>query len=158
MAKTHLPIDAKTSKTVCGILHPLLFDLIELKLHVKAAHWNLRSENFLSIHRLLDEIAELVDDSADEVAERIRQLGEAVDGSSKLVSSKNRLPSFPVGVLDATEAIEAVCQSLQAVIKVLREGIDMTSEDPTEPITADLLTQVCGKLELHLWLLNSHLA
>lgn len=154
----HIPIDKKSAAATAKLLHPILLDLLELKTHVKQAHWNLRDANFISVHRLLDEVAEAVDNHSDAIAERIRQLGVVVSASSAEFSKSNRLPEFPSGELNSTSAITAVCASIQATVAGIREGISASEEKVDEPITADILTGMSGELEVQLWLLDSHLA
>jgi starvation-inducible DNA-binding protein len=153
-----LPVEKKLADSTISALEPILDNLLELYTHVKSAHWNLRDENFIAIHRLLDEVAEEVDESADSVAERIRQLGQPVNAPSQKFSTKNSLPKFPAGELSAPDDVLAICNSMKAAISSIREGIKATSADDTdEPITADLLTRISGELEKYLWVLNSHL-
>jgi len=91
----------------------------------------------------------------DEAAERVRQLGQTVDGNLVALAKASELSTFPNGVLDG----QAVCKELSGcmayVIDQLRDGIEKSSE--ADPITADLLTKISGSLELHLWLLESHI-
>ena len=156
--KRFLPVDDATSKAVVKTLDPILLDLLELQSHIKSAHWNLRDENFIAVHRLLDEVYKAASDASDEIAERIRQIGGVVNAPSQRFSGENRLPKFPSGELNSPTAIEAVSASLQKSIQGVREGITATSDEVDEPITADLLTQHCGKLEKYLWFLDFNLS
>ena len=66
------PLNPEVKQKVGDILLPLVYDATELKSHVKLAHWNLRDPDFISIHRLLDEVAATVEKGIDQVAERAR--------------------------------------------------------------------------------------
>lgn len=156
--KRFLPVEDATAKAVVKTLDPIILDLLELQSQIKSAHWNLRDENFIAVHRLLDEIYKEAVDATDEFAERVRQIGGVVNAPSNRFSSENRLPKFPSGELNSPTAIEAVSASLQKTIQGIREGIKATSDEVDEPITADILTGHCGKLEKYLWFLDFNLA
>jgi DNA-binding ferritin-like protein len=81
-----IPIEKELADALVSILDPILLDQLELYNHVKTAHWNLRDANFLVVHRFLDEVAAVVNESGDIIAERIRQLGASVDAPSKRFS------------------------------------------------------------------------
>lgn len=158
MSNRRLPVDDKTAKATVAVLSPILTDLIELKLQVKHGHWNLRDLTFVAIHRYFDEVAGLADEATDEVAERIRQLGAVVTAPTATVATSTTLKPFPKGELKAPAAVDAVSERLHAVITGIRAGIAATSSgEHGEPITADLLTQLAGKMEVQLWFLESHL-
>lgn len=138
------------------MLLPLLHNSIDLYIHAHLAHWNLRGENFIAIHRLLDEVSETVDKGTDELAERIRQLGSPVEASASLVACKSKLPAFPPGLVDSRTAVDALTTSIAKVVNDLHQAID-SADEAGDAVTADLLTQISGRLELQLWLLESHL-
>ena len=105
-----LPNSAKrnSGETLIG----LIADASGLYHQVKTAHWNLRDPNFLTIHRLLDEVTATLLTGIDEMAERARQLGLVVDGNLKTVASMSRIGEFPTGVVSASQACTTLCASL----------------------------------------------
>lgn len=152
-----IPIENKLATQVVNILDPILLDQLELYTHVKTAHWNLRDANFIVVHRFLDEVGGIVNESGDVIAERIRQLGAPVDAPSARFSSEDRLKLFPTGELSAQDALTGLCISFVASIKGIREGIELTSSETTdEPITTDILTGIAEQYEKLLWMLDSH--
>jgi starvation-inducible DNA-binding protein len=40
------------------------------------AHWNIQSKTFMELHKFFQALYELAEDNADDIAERIRQLGD----------------------------------------------------------------------------------
>jgi len=154
--KNRNPLPADVKKKVGVVLLPLIYDAIELKNQVKLAHWNLHDPEFISVHRLLDEVAATIDKGTDEVAERARQLGVVTDASTELVAKSTTLKPFPKGIVSAAVACEAILVGLVSVVDALHKGIDATDE-AGDAVTADLLTQVSSKLEVHLWFFESRL-
>ncbi|MEI7578111.1 MAG: DNA starvation/stationary phase protection protein [Armatimonadota bacterium] len=152
-----IPIEKQLANSVAGVLDPILLDQLELYTHVKAAHWNLRDANFIVVHRFLDEVAAEVNESGDMIAERIRQLGTAVNAPSSRFSAEERLRSFPIGELTAKAALTALCESFSDSLKGIRLGIEATAKKPTdEPVTNDILIGIAEEYEKLLWMLDSH--
>ena len=152
-----LSVEPTLATKVAAVLDPVLLDQLELFTHVKTAHWNLRDANFIFIHKFLDEVAVVVSESADVIAERIRQLGVPVNAPSSRFSKEERLETFPTGELSAQIAITALCKSFVGSLKGIRGAIEATSEDPTdEPVTNDILIGIGEEYEKLLWMLDSH--
>jgi starvation-inducible DNA-binding protein len=152
-----LPIEKKLADAIVAILDPILLDQLELYTHVKTAHWNLRDANFIVVHRFLDEVAAVVNESGDIIAERISQLGASINAPSKRFSEEERLKPFPSAELNAEAALKGLCESFSGSIKGIRLGIERTNEGITEePVTNDILVAIATEYEKLLWILNSH--
>jgi starvation-inducible DNA-binding protein len=80
-AKTKNPLPAPARKTVIGLLSARLADLQDLYFQSKQAHWAVRGPHFIAYHQLFDQVAEIVEEPIDDVAERIGQLGGQVAGT-----------------------------------------------------------------------------
>ena len=154
--KNRNPLSREIKDKVGDILLPLVYDATELKSHVKLAHWNLRDPDFISIHRLLDEVAATVEKGIDEVAERARQLGKVMDVTPTKVGEMTNLKPFPKGLLNRASACDGLLKSLNSAVDSLHKAIDQCDEIG-DAISADLLTKVSGELEVYLWLIESHL-
>jgi len=139
-------------KTVAA-LQTSLYDLVDLALQGKQAHWNVVGAHFRSVHLELDEIIGSVRDSADEVAERIATLGISPDGRAIVVGKNSRLEAFPEGLQTASATVTIYSDRLSSTVEGLRAGIDSVA--PHDPITEDLLIGIVGRLEKHLWMLQS---
>ena len=154
--KSRNPLSEKIKTEVGAILLPIVYDATELKSHVKLAHWNLRDPDFIAIHRLLDDVAATIEKGIDEVAERARQLGAVMDVTPSKVGSRTSLKPFPTGLLNRSAACGGLVKSLSTAVDGLHEAIDRCA-DAGDAISADLLTNVSGQLEVYLWLIESHM-
>jgi starvation-inducible DNA-binding protein len=155
--KHMLSVEPGLATKVAEILDPVLLDQLELFTHVKSAHWNLRDANFIVVHRFLDEVATVVNDSGDVLAERIRQLGVAVHAPSARFSAEERLEAFPTGELSVQIALTALCKSFIASVKGIRAAIETTASGAAdEPVTNDILIGIGEEYEKLLWMLDSH--
>lgn len=105
--------NSSQEKTV-ELLQHSLFNLVDLALVLKQAHWNVIGKNFRSVHLQLDEVIATVREGSDEVAERIAALGLAADGSprSSWRVALRRRPSSLVGSGNDSEHPSAVGRSL----------------------------------------------
>src|SRR5438270_467828 len=123
---TRNDLPAESRAKVIDLLNQNLTDLTDLYTQTKHAHWNVKGPTFYQAHLLLDELAETVEDLADEVAERATALGGVAHGGAKHVAARSRLPEFPRDVFDAQAVIAAAADRYGAVASVLRgaERID----------------------------------
>ena len=78
------------SKAV-ALLGSRLADCIDLQTQTKQAHWNVKGPEFIALHKLFDEINEVVEDYVDLIADRAVQLGGAVDATARAVAAKSSL-------------------------------------------------------------------
>lgn len=154
--KNRNPLSSETKKKVGAILLPLVYDSIELKNQVKLAHWNLHDRDFISVHRLLDEVAATVDKGTDEMAERARQLGIVTDATTKVVAKNTTLDPFPEGIINGATACEAVLNGIVKTVDALHKSI-AACDEAGDAVSADLLTKISGELEVQLWFFESRL-
>ena len=70
-----------TNYKTTEILESILANSYGLSLKTQNYHWNVTGENFKTFHELFGEQYEDISDAIDELAERIRALGEKVEGT-----------------------------------------------------------------------------
>lgn len=146
-----LPADA--TKKVAGALQKVLVDLVDLSLQLKQAHWNVRGQMFRAVHLQLDEIVETARDASDDVAERLATLGVPPDGRLVTLTESTSLEAYPPEFIGWQQTITLVADRLMATIKQVRDGIEIAGE--VDPISEDLLIEVSGDLEKHLWMVQA---
>jgi starvation-inducible DNA-binding protein len=73
----HTPTDLSDDavKEISAALNAILADTIALYIKTKNFHWHVSGPHFRSYHLLLDEQAEQIEHSIDELAERVRKVG-----------------------------------------------------------------------------------
>jgi starvation-inducible DNA-binding protein len=143
-------------KAVAKALAPALADTYVLLIKTHAYHWNVVGPEFYSIHKLTEEQYEDMFEAADELAERIRALGElapmnfaAMSELAKLDEAKSAGSAREM-VEDLASDHERLSMRLHAVIRV--------SEDQNDYVTADLATQRSAFHEQAVWMLRAILA
>jgi starvation-inducible DNA-binding protein len=134
-------------------LQQTLVDLAALATYTKQAHWNISGPNFMSVHLYLDQLTDMLRDSADVVGERIAALGASPDGRAITVSQCTTLTTIPAGDLEIPDALSALDANLTELIEAIATRIAAT----TDIVNADLLTKVLDDLGQHRWFVRSQL-
>src|SRR5437870_13874149 len=75
-APLHTPSDLKPNavRDISGALNILLADMFALYLKTKNFHWHMSGSHFRDYHLLLDEQAEQIFATTDDIAERVRKI------------------------------------------------------------------------------------
>jgi len=153
---TRINIPEASREQVAAELNKVLATLSDLHAQTKFAHWNVRGPNFIALHKLFDELAELVEELVDEVAERVTALGGVAQGTLRSAEEHSDLDDFPDGVFDGMEVVAGLSERYGQAGNACRGGIDLADE--VEDVgTVDLLTVAGRKLDQALYFLDAHL-
>lgn len=136
-------------------LTKVLADSFAVYLKTHGYHWNVRGPEFFTLHTLLEQQYREIWEALDELAERIRALGElAPQGQStfgNLSSIKEGNPEK-----DAPEMLRELMQDHETLIATVRSAL-VTADDDGDDVTVDLLTQRLAAHEKSAWMLRSTL-
>ena len=143
------------NETVVQDLQATLVELVDLSLLGKQAHWNVVGPHFRSIHLQLDEIVDLARVSSDRVAERLATIGVAPDGRAETVGTTSELAPFPDGFVPATETVQRVSASIDAIAGRMKERLLRIGDQ--DPVSQDILIGTTDELEKAGWMLRSQL-
>lgn len=136
------------------ILQGNLYELNDLALVLKHAHWNVTGQNFIAVHEMLDPQIEVVRAAVDAIAERIATLGGHPDGRSEGILNGKKAQTYKLDRASAIDHINALNDLYTVVITRMREGIASLSD--LDQASSDLLAGQVGDLELFQWFLRSH--
>ena len=119
----------------------------------KHYHWQTFGPHFRDLHLMFDEFASEVLSTIDEMAERIRMIGQDVEGI-QLKQLQDAANIHSAGA-DQTmrEMIEEADANLLLVIKDMREAAGL-ADDHNDPGTVDLFSKVVQIHEKHEWFLR----
>ena len=119
----------------------------------KHYHWQLFGPLFRDIHLMFDEFAEAVLATADEMAERIRMIGQDVENVQlKQMQDAAQVHSAAAGQ-SLREMIEEADANLLVVIKDMRDAARLADEN-NDPGTVDLFSKTVQIHEKHEWFLR----
>ena len=145
----------KDRKAVAEGLAKLLADTYAVYLKTHGYHWNVSGPNFSQFHALFMPQYTEMWTAIDEVAERIRALGELAPQGygafGNLSSIKDGDPTK-----DATAMIKDLIESHESLIGTLY-GVLPTAQEAGDEVTASLISDRLTAHEKHLWMLRASL-
>jgi starvation-inducible DNA-binding protein len=156
MHPTHNTIPEQVRSQVVDLLNARLADVGDIYFQAKTAHWNVKGPNFRALHKIFDSVAEMAAESADQIAERLVQLGGQAKSSVQSVAAETSLEEYNIELVDEHDHITAVAAALAHFGTLLREGIEQT-EDLDDMGTSDLLIDVVREVDKLLWFVEAHL-
>ncbi|MBE0493111.1 MAG: DNA starvation/stationary phase protection protein [Thiomicrospira sp.] len=152
----NIGINEPKRKEIAEGLSHLLADSYLLFLKTHNYHWNVTGPMFQALHTMFETQYTELFTAVDEIAERIRSLGEFAPGSFQAfqkISQIKEETSHP----SAEDMIRNLVLGQEAVTKTAREIIKIANEAHDEP-TVDLLTQRMQIHEKNAWMLRSLIA
>jgi starvation-inducible DNA-binding protein len=141
--------------TVVALLNAQLAVLIDLQSQCHQAHWNVRGRAFRPLHKLFDDLADLVGGHVDETAERITTLGGDARGTVRMAGAASPLPEYPDRLENDIEHVAALVERFAEAAALVRQAVDRAA-GLGDPGSADLLTGLSRDLDKGLWFLEAH--
>ncbi|GIT92037.1 DNA starvation/stationary phase protection protein [Jannaschia pagri] len=134
-------------------LADVLADTYRLIFKTHAYHWNVTGPTFYSVHKLTEEQYEDMFTAADELAERIRSLGQLAPMQMADIMERSRVQD-PKGVLSAGEMVEDLAADHEKLAHRLHGLVDLV-EGRKDPVTEDLATERSAFHEQAAWMLRA---
>lgn len=147
--------NTKTKAT--DLLKLVLADTFVLYMKTYAVHWNYKGAKFFSVHKLTEEHYEELALAIDEIAERIRALGDEapitlqnIIGSADLSEMKTNHANDDKALRELVESHNLLSQRAQEAAEALEKEGDLFS--------TDLMIGRIGAHDKASWMLRSFLA
>ncbi len=153
--KIDIGIPDKKRRAIAQGLSRLLADTYTLYLKTHNFHWNVTGPQFNTLHLMFETQYTELATAVDEIAERIRALGESAPGSYAAFS---RLSSIKEAedVPTAEDMLRQLVADQEAVARTAREVFPLADDANDEP-TAGLLSDRMQVHEKTAWMLRSML-
>ncbi|MFC4667947.1 Dps family protein [Seohaeicola nanhaiensis] len=141
------------AKAIAKGLSDALADTYRLVFKTHAYHWNVEGPLFFPIHKLTEEQYNNLFQAADEVAERMRALGQLAPArlsevtDASIVKDAAKLPSAQAMVEDLASDHEKVANRMHSLIEL--------ADEHNDPVTADLITARSAFHEKAAWMLRA---
>jgi starvation-inducible DNA-binding protein len=149
---TPTDLDDKAIADISKALNGLLADAFALYLKTKNFHWHVSGPHFRDYHLMLDEQAEAIFATTDELAERVRKIGgttlRSIGQISKLQSIEDNNEDF-VGPADMLLELMADNKKVAAAMRKAHKVAD----DHEDAATAGLLENFIDATERRTWFL-----
>jgi len=144
-------------ESVVEILSKALADEFLLYTKTRNAHWNIEGPDFHAMHKFFEDQYNQLDETMDDVAERIRALGHYAPATLASFLSLTHLSENSREKNDSQGFITELLADHEGIIITLRENINKIGNDYHDMGTSDFIT---GLMEIHekmAWMLRAHL-
>lgn len=155
MSEIDIGISSEDRATIALGLKRLLADSYTLYLQTHNFHWNVTGPQFRELHLMFEEHYTELATAVDEIAERIRTLGEVAPGTYKAFSALSSIPEVD-GVPEAREMIKILNGGHEQVVKTCREALGPAQEADDES-SAALISDRMRIHEKTAWMLRAML-
>jgi starvation-inducible DNA-binding protein len=144
--KPNIGISENHLKNSIELLSKSLADEVTLYTKIRKFHWNVAGESFMELHKLFQTQYTELEETIDEIAERINKLG------GKTIGTMNEF-------LEITSIKESpnVYPNQKEMLKELLKNIDESDENK-DAGTADFFTGLMQQHETMAWILRRYLS
>ena len=137
---------------ISAVLNELLADSFALYMKTKNFHWHVSGRHFRDYHLLLDEQAEQIFATTDELAERVRKVGGTTLRSIGQVSKLQTLKDNNESYVPPREMLRELMNDNKKVAAAMRKA-HKTVDDLEDAATAGLLETFIDATERRTWFL-----
>ncbi|MGE3858196.1 MAG: DNA starvation/stationary phase protection protein Dps [Dehalococcoidia bacterium] len=128
----------------------------DLRSQVKQAHWTVVGPNFIALHKLFDEVAEVLLAHVDLYAERVRALQAIPMGTVRNAAECSPLEDLPIGEIEEQECLHLLVDRFESYSEALTKAIELC--DKAEDLTTqDIFIAGQQQTDLQAYFLRSHL-
>ncbi len=147
-------IDERGLDEICESLKNILADVFTVYVKVRNYHWNVVGTQFNDLHSFFQKIYETLNDDIDEIAERIRKLGQRAPSTLKEFLERTKIKEHPGEYPDDNTMLRNILYDLQTVVKNMR-GYIKVAEKYNDYSTADFLTDLISEYEKISWMIRA---
>ncbi len=126
-----------------------------LTLKTQNFHWNVEGPLFYSLHKLFEEHYNFLNPKIDEIAERIRALGQRAPGSFKEFSKLTAIEEAPESAISANQMIDLLVADHQKMVIYLKEIFEEAGSRG-DSSTAGVMDQLISFHEKSAWMIKAH--
>ena len=137
-------------------LSMILADEMTLYVKTRKFHWNINGYNFMELHKLFQDQYSSLEETIDQVAERISKLGCNTIGTMQEFLAKTRLKESPEDYPSQKDMIRELLGDHESLIQELRKNITDSSEKSKDAGTIDFMTGIMEDHETMAWVLRRY--
>jgi len=149
---TPTDLGAEAVRDLSGALNILLADMFSLYLKTKNFHWHVSGPHFRDYHLLLDEQAEQIFATTDDIAERVRKIGGTTLRSIGHVARLKRIADNDADYVTPQDMLAELRDDNKRLTASMRETHDLCDEH-SDVATASLLENWIDEAERRVWFL-----
>jgi starvation-inducible DNA-binding protein len=150
--KTPTDLSPDAVNALSAALNAILADSFALYLKTKNFHWHVSGPHFRDYHLLLDEQADQIFATTDEIAERVRKIGGTTLRSIGHIGRLQRLSDNDSEIVPPLDMLRELMDDNKSVIKSMREAHELADKHD-DVATASLLETFIDDAEKRAWFL-----
>ena len=150
-------MEKSTASKSHDLLKVFLSDTFILYMKTYAVHWNYKGSKFFSVHRLTEEHYQELAMAIDEVAERIRALGDEAPFSLKAILGTTDMDEMKSREANDDNALRELIDGHVMLSKKAKEAADALEADG-DLYSTDLMIKRIGAHDKASWMLRSFLS
>ena len=154
--KPNIGIADKDLKSVVELLSNGLSNEVMLYTKTRKFHWNVYGESFMEFHKLFESQYKQMEESIDEIAERISKLGGKTIGTTIEFAERSVIKESPGEYPDTMTMVKELLNDHETIIKQLRKDVDDCADKYGDSGTSDFLTQKMEDHESIAWTLRRY--
>jgi len=154
MKADKISLNEKKEKPVVDHLNELLANYHIHYQKVRGCHWNVKGNNFFTLHLKFEELYTEALTTIDELAERILTLGKAPYSTFADYIKESTLEEINTIGLKDTAMVKAIVEDMATLIKMERELLEITA-DAGDDGTNDMINRFMQFKEKNTWMLRS---
>ncbi len=157
MKAEEIALEAKKVKPVVDELNDLLANYHIYYQNVRGCHWNVKGQNFFTLHTKFEELYTQALAAIDEIAERVLTLGKAPFSTLQKYLEVSDIQEVDTIGLKDVDMVKTVVENMDTLISKERELME-TSEKASDEGTNDMVNRLMQFLEKENWMLRSFLS
>lgn len=143
------------NNTIIPALSQTLAEEYLLMLKTQNFHWNVQGPLFYSLHMLFEQHYTFLATQVDEVAERIRALGERAPGSYREFIKLSKVEEAPDDRLSAGRMIDLLTADHESIVKRLTQ-FRAQAEEVDDNTTVSIYDGLISFHQKAAWMISSH--
>src|SRR5258706_13526829 len=145
-------LGTQAAKDLSEALNALLADIFALYLKTKNFHWHVSGAHFRDYHLLLDEQAEQIFATTDDIAERVRKIGGTTLRSIGQIGRLQRVLDNDADFVTPLDMLAELRDDNKQLVSSLRET-HAICDDHDDVATASLIENWIDEAERRVWFL-----
>ncbi|MCD8739230.1 DNA starvation/stationary phase protection protein [Mucilaginibacter roseus] len=154
MDAKEISLEERKVKPVVDLLNDLLANYHIHYQKLRGCHWNIKGQNFFTLHLKFEELYTEALTTIDELAERILTLGKPPHSTFADYIKESTIKEINTIGMKDTDMVRAIIQDMALLIGMEREILDVTA-DAGDDGTNDMVNRFMQFKEKTTWMLRS---
>ena len=147
-------MNSNSAPAIAQALNKLLADSYALFLKTKNFHWHVEGPHFRDYHLLFEEQADQILASTDEIAERVRKIGQPTLRSIGDIVRHQTIKDNDTAGMNADEMIAELSEDNRQIIRDMRE-VKKLADEAGDNATSGLIDTFTDEAEQRTWFLTA---